>query len=79
MQEKSFNEVKKASVNATKLTFYDPRKPITVSADASSFGIGAVILHEENNRLKQIAFASRTLLPAGSRYAQIEKECLASV
>ena len=78
-QEKSFEEVKQALVNATTLTFYDPHTTITVSADASSFGIGAVILQEENNRLKPIAFASHALLPAESRYPQIEKECLASV
>ena len=70
---------RKALVNATTLTFYDPHKPITVSADANGFGIGAVILQEENNPLKLIAFASRALSPAESRYAQIEKECLASV
>ena len=79
VQEKSFDEVKQALVNATKLTFYDPQKPATVSAEASGFGIGAVILQEENNQLKPNAFASRTLLPAENRYAQIEKECLASV
>ena len=44
VQVKAFAEVKQALVNAMTLTFYDPRKPITVSADASSFGIGAVIL-----------------------------------
>ena len=69
-----FAEVKQALINAMRLTFYDPRKPIAVSGDASSFGIGAVILQEENNRLKPIAFAPRTLLPA-----EVEKECLASV
>ena len=37
------------------------------------------ILQEENNRVKPIVFASCTLLPAEGRYAQIEKECLASV
>ena len=71
---KAFAEVKQALVNAMRLTLYDPCKPITVSADASSFGIGAVILQEENNRLKPIAFASRTLLPP-----EVGNECLASV
>ncbi|CAB4036486.1 Retrovirus-related Pol poly from transposon opus, partial [Paramuricea clavata] len=78
-QEKSFADVKQALVNAMTLTFYDPQKPTTVSADATSFGFAAVILQEENNQLKPIAFASCTLLPAEGLYAQIEKECLASV
>jgi hypothetical protein len=43
-QEKLFVDVKQALVNAMTITFYDPQKPITVSADASSFGIGAVYL-----------------------------------
>ena len=41
----------------------------TVSADSSSYGIGAVLLHEGNNVKKPVAFASRTLNPAETEYA----------
>ena len=72
-QEDSFVAVKQALVNETTLTFYDPCKPIIVSANASSFEIRAVILQEENKQLKPIVLASRTLLPAENLYTQIER------
>ena len=78
-QEQSFNQAKDKIAKSTTLAFYDPQKDIIVSADCSSYGVGAVISVKEENGIKPIAFASRTLTPAEKQYAQIEKECLALV
>ena len=53
-------------------------KPLIISADASSYGLGATLLHEEvNGDRKVVADASRSMTDCESRYAQIEKEALA--
>ena len=57
------------------LDYYDPSKPLCLSVDASSKGLGAVLLQDE----KPLAYASRALMPTQQRYAQIGKETLAIV
>ena len=74
-QENSFQTLKKMCVNAPVLAFYDKRKPIVLTVDSSSKGLGAAIMQEG----KPIAYASCALTETQQRYSQIERETLAIV
>ena len=71
-QEDSFQKLKKLATTAPVLKYYDPTKPVTLSVDASSKGLEAVLYQEE----QPVAYASRALTPTQQKYAQIEKETL---
>ena len=54
--------VKDQIISAGVLTHYNPTRPITLAADASAYGVGAVISHVlPDNSECPIGFASRTV------------------
>lgn len=72
-QQEAFDQLKSDISNAPVLKYYSPSDPITVSVDASSYGLGACMF--QNN--KPVAYASRALTVSEKNYGQIEKEMLA--
>ena len=53
--------------------------PFVLQTDASSTGLGAVLLQEFEDSLHPVCFASRKLLDREKWYSTIERECLAIV
>lgn len=74
-QERAFNDLKEAITSTPTLKYFDVSDDITLSVDASSFGLGACIMQRE----QPVAYASRALNTAERNYAQIETEMLGIV
>ena len=77
-QEEAFEAIKSELNTPATLGRYNPTEETVIAADASSFGLGAVIRQKQGDGMfKPIAYASRSLTATECRYAQIEKEALA--
>ena len=74
-KEKSFQAIEDNLTRDAVLQYYDDYKPMTVSVDTSSYGLGAGLMQEG----QPVCYASQSLNSAERNYAQIEKDLLAIV
>lgn len=74
--DKAFNASKNLLTKQNMLAHFDPKKPIIVTTDASSYGLGDVLSHKVGNKETPIMFASCTLSKSEQNYAQVHKEAL---
>ncbi|XP_072180509.1 uncharacterized protein [Diadema setosum] len=79
IEEEAFQKLKACLSTAPNHSLPDLAKPFILRTDASSTGIGAVLLQEHNDEKFPIAYASRKLLPREQAYSTIERDCLALV
>ena len=75
MEQNTFENVKKIISKETLLSFPDFSKPFEIHTDASHTQLGAVVSQDN----KPIAFYSRKLNPAQTRYTTTERELLSIV
>jgi len=72
-QQDAFDKLKQELVQPTILTLYDPNSELKVSADASAYGLGAVLLQtDQSTGWRPVAYASRALSDTEQRYSQID-------
>lgn len=77
----AMDKLKKKLTSAPLLVHFCPQSKLTIRCDASGYGLGAVLLQENENPkfTGVIAYTSRTLSKSEKNYATTHKECLAVV
>lgn len=60
--------------NTDILAHYDPKAEIKLIADASPFGLGAVLVQTQHGGDRVIAYGHRSLSDIERRYSQTERE-----
>ena len=73
--EAEFQMLKKPINKDVNLQYSDPKKLVGLQVDALQVGLRAALLQDS----KVIAYASKSLTPAETRYANTEHEMLATV
>ena len=77
-QIQAFTAIKVELSTTPILALYSADQETVISADASSYGLGAVLTQKQpDGNWCPVGYASRSLTPTEQCYAQIEKEALA--
>ena len=74
-QQNALDTLKKAVTSTPILRYYNLEEEVTLQCDASQSGLGAALMQNG----QPVAYPSRALTSAETRYTQIEKELLAIV
>ena len=72
----AFTTVKEALAKATLLSHLKPAAPTIIITDASDVAVGAVLQQEIDDQWCPIAYFSRKLKPAETRYSTFDRELL---
>ena len=78
-QQEAMELLQTALLNAPPLAQDDGKCELHLKVDASGVGLGAVLSRKDNEHERPIAFISRHLSPAETRYHSNELECLALI
>lgn len=80
IQDEAFTNLKKMMTSSPVLQHFNPKLGCEIHMDASTMGIGAVILQKgDDNQLHPIAYLSRSLTKAEKNYTISELEALTAV
>ena len=74
-EETAFRRLQNELTSDRLMAYFDPKKPTDVLVDASSTGLGAILIQDG----KVISYGSRALSDVETRYSQTEREMLAVV
>ena len=78
-QQEAFEKIKALLISAPILKYPDFSQKFYLFTDASNTAIGAVLMQKEGDKLKPIAFSSRSLSNTERRYSTTKKEALAII
>ena len=77
VQRRAFSKLKSALCNEPLLIFPNPKLPYTVVTDASANATGGVLMQDQGDGLRPMAFMSRALKPIEQCYWAYERELAA--
>lgn len=78
-QEQAFLSLKAALTTQPVLAHFDPSHEVEIHADASGYGVGAILIQTCDSKEHVVAYASRSLSKSEMNYGITEKECLAVI